>query len=119
MSEYKVTRRFTFCASHSLDLGNLHKCSRVHGHTWHVDVTASSKALDNRGMVVDFAEFGDIEHYVDACLDHRHLNDVLRLDVPTAENIAKWIHEKASIRHKNITMVRVWESADSYAEYIP
>ena len=115
---YRVTKRFSFAAAHSLPhLGQLHKCSRLHGHTWHVEITAKAKALDKRGMVIDFQEFGDVEHYIDECLDHRNLNEVEGLSVPTAENIAKWVWDKAAIRHKNIERVRVWESETSWAEY--
>jgi 6-pyruvoyltetrahydropterin/6-carboxytetrahydropterin synthase len=102
-----------------LALGATHKCSRVHGHTWHVEVTEKATKLDKRGMVIDFAEFGDAEHYIDQFLDHRNMNEVAGLSVPTAENIAKWIWDKVAVRHKGLERVRVWESETSWAEYGP
>ena len=44
--------------------------------------------LDENGMVVDF---GKIKEVVMA-LDHAFINDVVKIN-PTAENIAKWIHD--------------------------
>jgi 6-pyruvoyltetrahydropterin/6-carboxytetrahydropterin synthase len=69
------------------------------------------------GFVVDFfdieAGFADI---MDA-LDHRCLNDVEGLENPTAENIAVWIWDRLKPRLRQISAVRVYETADCWAEY--
>ena len=96
-------------------------CKNLHGHTWKIEVTAQSKALDKIGMVVDFKEIkmklkGFLGH-----LDHVCLNDLtyFKKNNPTTENIAKYIYENFSkeIAPLRIAKVRVWESESSSITY--
>ena len=101
-------------------------CKNLHGHTWKIEVTAQSKALDKIGMVVDFKEIkmklkGFLGH-----LDHVCLNDLpyFKKNNPTTENIAKYIYENfgkevGAVREPplRITKVRVWESESSSITY--
>lgn len=91
---FVISKRFTFDASHQLHgLPEGHKCMRLHGHTYTAEVELSAGELDAVGMVLDYAELAPIKQYIDRCLDHRHLNDLL-LDVnPTAENLAKYLYD--------------------------
>lgn len=107
-----VTRSFTFDAAHVLPW-HPGKCSRLHGHTYRVDVSITGP-VDRHGIVVDF---GDIKTAVAAVidpLDHTLLNDVL--DNPTAERLA--LHILAALRESSLpaAAVRVWETADCSAE---
>lgn len=119
---YRIAKRFAFAASHELpDLGADHPCARLHGHNYEIDVVAESADLDPRGMVVDFDELDDVKRWIDATLDHRHLNDVLE-GPPSAEVIAKLIFDwcRANLRPEiaeRITAVRAWETPRTYAEY--
>ena len=86
---YRVSKRFGFAASHVLHgLGPDHPCSRLHGHNDEVEVMAESDELDERGFVVDFGELDDVKRWIDATLDHRHLNEVME-GQPSAEAIAR------------------------------
>lgn len=87
--KYRLEKTITFEASHVLEgMPEGHKCARVHGHSYEVTVTLTSNALDEVGMVLDTGAIG----YVRDALDHRHLNDVIKIN-PTAENLARWIYE--------------------------
>ena len=44
------------------------------------------------GMVVDYYDLDPVKHFIDATIDHRHLNDVLPGE-PTAERLAWWLFE--------------------------
>jgi len=119
---FRVSKRFSFSASHVLHgLGDDHPCSRLHGHNYELEVIAESEALDARGFVVDFRELDDVKRWVDATLDHRHLNDVLE-GQPSAEAIARLVHEwcranlPAAVAEK-VVAVRAWETPRAYAEY--
>lgn len=72
-----------------------HKCGRVHGHNFTVEVHVSGpvqKDGPERGMIIDFAKLDAIwQTYVHARLDHRDLNDTEGLDNPTSENLARWV----------------------------
>ena len=85
-------------------------------------------------MVIDFGDIRDVvKGWVDANMDHRMilskddpiLNMLLDLNEPvfvmdenpTAENIARHIHEEAQNAGLNILETRLWETPSSYASY--
>lgn len=84
---YSVSKTMEISAAHQLKLSYASKCSRLHGHNWHVRVFLMSRELNADGMVYDFS---DIKHKIHGYLDHGNLNDLLPFN-PTAENIARWI----------------------------
>lgn len=119
---YTVARRFSFAAAHHLDgLAAGHKCARVHGHTYAVEVMVMASKLDEAGFVADFAELDPLRDYLDAVLDHRDLNEVLAVQ-PSCENIARYLHgwcrDNLACGHL-VTTVRVSESPSTWAEYAP
>lgn len=92
---FHIGKRFAFDASHQLlGLPEGHKCGRLHGHTYHVDVQLAGGALDRHGFVVDYGDLKAVKNYIDDVLDHRHLNDVMGLEQPTAENLARFLFER-------------------------
>lgn len=117
---FAVSKRFAFSASHVLHgLGDDHPCSRLHGHNYDVEVLVESEALDARGFVVDFRELDPVKAWIDATLDHRHLNDVLE-GQPSAEAIARHVHEWCERELPfGVAAIRVWETPRAYAEYRP
>jgi len=90
---YKISKQFSFSASHILEgLPADHPCTRLHGHNYIVTVHLKSETLDDKGFVKDYRELNVIKDYIDKHLDHRHLNDVFKVN-PTAENIARELFE--------------------------
>jgi len=98
---YYLKKRMEVAGSHCLDLDYKSKCTNVHGHNWIIYVYCKSGTLNKAGMVTDFTEIKKIVH---GQLDHKHLNDII--EQPTAENIAKWIHEQI----ENCYKVEIQES---------
>lgn len=87
-----IAKQFTFDAAHRLEsLPADHKCHRLHGHTYRVELVICGP-VDEIGFVVDYAE---IASWWDECfgqLDHRYLNDVPGIGArSTTEVIAAWI----------------------------
>lgn len=72
-------------------------------------VYLKSEELDQNGMVYDFTH---IKQRIMDRLDHQYLNDVFDFN-PTAENIAKWIHDQVECCYK----VEVQESEGNVAIY--
>jgi len=74
------------------------ECSRLHGHTWDVEVTIVGHTLDHIGIVYDFKTLRDDLARVLEPLDHGYLNDVPPFDAmnPTAENLARHIYGQLS-----------------------
>jgi 6-pyruvoyltetrahydropterin/6-carboxytetrahydropterin synthase len=116
----KICRRYRFSASHQLMLmPEEHKCRRMHGHNYMVEVMVRAAEVDDRFMVMDFAELDDLVAPLIHTVDHHHLNDILSCDQPTAEFIAAWMYQELidDNRGQYKFSVRVWETENCYAEY--
>ncbi|MGC4003580.1 MAG: 6-carboxytetrahydropterin synthase [Pirellulales bacterium] len=133
MSLYRVTRQIDFCYGHRL-LNYDGKCKYLHGHNGRALITIESSKLDDRGMVMDFSDIKkSVSRWIDDNLDHRMLLhrddpyvDYLQsqgeplhlLDMnPTAENIARLIHEFAVSCGFPVTETSLWETRNCYATY--
>lgn len=91
----EVFREFGFEAAHRLPLlPEGHKCSRLHGHSFKVEVHVRGDVDPATGMVVDFAAIKAAFAPLEGRLDHYYLNDVEGLENPTSENLAHWIWDR-------------------------
>jgi 6-pyruvoyltetrahydropterin/6-carboxytetrahydropterin synthase len=121
---YRIGKQFTFDAAHHLPgLPAGHKCARMHGHSYAAEFVLAADRLTPPGFVTDFGDLAPIRKYIDTTLDHRDLNEVLGVE-PTceaiAEHLAGWFtHHLAGTIQGRLELVRVWETATSWAEYIP
>ncbi len=114
----KITQAFTFEAAHRLPkVPESHRCHRMHGHSYRVELVLEGPVDPETGFVVDFfdveAAFGPLL----LRLDHYCLNEVEGLENPTAENIAVWIWTRTKPVLPLLSAVRVFETADCWAEY--
>jgi 6-pyruvoyltetrahydropterin/6-carboxytetrahydropterin synthase len=117
---YTIAKRFAFCASHRIGgLPPEHPCSRMHGHNYEVEVILQSASLDGIGFVRDYGELSVLQEFLDAAIDHRHLNDVRGHDRTTAEVIGKWLYDWCKSRWPETVAVRVAETPRVWAEYRP
>jgi len=117
---YTIAKHFTFSASHVIGgLPDHHPCSRLHGHNYEVEVILQAATLDTSGFVRDYREMSAVKDFIDATLDHRHLNDVLGHDRTTAEVISKWLYDWCAAQWPEVIAVRVSETPRTWAEYKP
>lgn len=117
---HTVSKSFTFEASHRLRtdlLGPAHKCCRLHGHSYRIRVYCSSKELDQRGFVVDYADISRAVEPLVAMLDHQFLNDILPFHT-TAENIAEWLYNNLKGPLPTLSRVDVYETAKTCCTYV-
>lgn len=104
------------------------KCSSLHGHSWTIDVGIEGPVDLETGMVIDFSLVKEALAPTIESLDHHFLNDII--ENPTAENIViyvlgildEWIktynnERKLPLNYLSLSLVRVWESRTSYAEW--
>jgi 6-pyruvoyltetrahydropterin/6-carboxytetrahydropterin synthase len=121
---FLIAKRFRFSASHSLyGLPETHPCSRLHGHNYEVELVLGSEQLDEAGFVVDYRQLAPFADYLNAYLDHRHLNQVLSVQ-PSAELIAQKLYDwcRSSMPGSiggHVVAVRVSETPNTWAEYRP
>ncbi|MDH6353792.1 6-pyruvoyltetrahydropterin/6-carboxytetrahydropterin synthase [Dysgonomonas sp. PH5-45] len=114
---YKISKQFSFSASHILEgLPANHSCARLHGHNYVVRVYLKSETLNQIGFVEDYKALNFVKDYIDANLDHRHLNDVLPFN-PTAERIAKYLFDLFKKDIPELYAVEVCESPKTSAIY--
>ena len=114
----EIFKTFTFDAAHRLpNLPDSHKCKRLHGHTFKVQIHVIDKLLENYDWVIDFSDIMKIVNPIIEQLDHNYLNEIKGLENPTSENIAKWLWKKLKPVLPIITRVIVQESPNSGAVY--
>jgi 6-pyruvoyltetrahydropterin/6-carboxytetrahydropterin synthase len=102
----EITQQFVFDAAHCLDAGGPEN-RRVHGHSFYADVTLRGEVDAKTGMLQDFGEIKRALAEIAGELDHRMLNDVPNLGVPTLENLARFVFERAKENLSAVVRVRV------------
>jgi 6-pyruvoyltetrahydropterin/6-carboxytetrahydropterin synthase len=109
-----IARRYHFEAAHYLPhVADDHKCKRMHGHNYEVEIWCVGPVLPN-GFLIDFWDLDkQVQPLIDR-VDHRCLNDVDGLENPTAELIAAWF--LAQLNDCNAFRVRVYETKDCWAD---
>lgn len=101
----KDSAAFTFEAAHLLpNLSESHKCRRLHGHSFRVDIAAPD--IPARAL-----------HAVYDALDHQNLNELPGLDNPTSENVSRWIWEHLINDMPDLTAVTVAETCTAKCIY--
>jgi 6-pyruvoyltetrahydropterin/6-carboxytetrahydropterin synthase len=114
----KISQAFRFEAAHRLpNVPPTHRCHRMHGHSYRIEIVLNGPVDPHTGFVVDFFDMEEAFGPLLRTLDHHCLNDVPGLENPTAENIALWIWERTKPRLPQLSSVRVYETPDCWAEY--
>lgn len=114
---YRISKQFSFSASHVLEgLPEGHQCGRLHGHNYIVELELESLGLNEVGFVRDYGELKPFAQLLDEQFDHRHLNDVLP-DQPSAENMARYFYNWCKSRWPETSAVRVSETPKTWATY--
>ena len=94
-----------------------HICSRVHGHTFDIEVHVSGAVDPATGWVIDFAELDEPVAGIKQALEHSYLNEVPGLENPTSENIAIWIWQRLKPALPQLSEVEVRETCTSGCVY--
>jgi 6-pyruvoyltetrahydropterin/6-carboxytetrahydropterin synthase len=114
----KISQAFKFEAAHRLpNVPETHRCHRLHGHSYRVEIRLEGPVNPHTGFVADFFDMEAAFAGVADALDHRCLNDISGLENPTAENIAVWIWDRLNAKLSGLASVRVYETSECWAEY--
>lgn len=114
----KLVKSFRFEAAHALpNVPERHKCRRMHGHSYRVEVAVRGPVDHRTGWLMDFAEIEERFESVRERLDHRVLNDVDGLQNPTAEMLAAWIWKCLAPGLEGLERVSVFETESSACHY--
>lgn len=91
----RLERTYRFEAAHFLPkVPPGHKCARMHGHSYMVEVVIEGDVDPERGWLMDFAEIDEYASPIVRQLDHQVLNEIDGLANPTSELLAVWLWNK-------------------------
>lgn len=113
-----LVKSFTFEAAHALPtFPPGHKCRRLHGHSFRVEVVVSGAVDPARGYLLDYGDIKQACEPVRQQLDHYYLNEIPGLENPTSEMIAAWIWARLKPALPLLSRVVVHETCESRCEY--
>jgi len=116
--EVELVRSFSFDAAHSLSgVPEDHKCGRMHGHGYRVDVHLVGNVDPVEGWLMDYDQLKRVVQPVIDSLDHMHLNEIPGLENPTSEMLARYIWDRVVSSLPELSAVTVWESDKSRCIY--
>jgi len=111
-------RAFTIEAAHRLpNVPAGHKCARLHGHSFRIELHLRGEVDSHTGWVVDFADVRAAFQPVYEQLDHHYLNEIPGLENPTSENLARWVWAQTHPRLPLLHKVVIHETCTSGCEY--
>ncbi len=113
-----LRRTFQFEAAHLLPhLPETHKCRRLHGHSFQVEIVVTGEVDPSFGWVMDYADVKAAFKPLWERLDHYYLNEVKGLENPTSENLAIWIWNELKPRLPLLSEVVVAETCTAKCVY--
>jgi 6-pyruvoyltetrahydropterin/6-carboxytetrahydropterin synthase len=114
----ELRKTFQFEAAHLLpNLPKSHKCRRLHGHSFKVEVAVEGPCDRKLGWVMDYADIAEAFRSIWEKLDHHYLNEVRGLENPTSENVALWIWSQLKPKLPLLTEVVVAETCTARCVY--
>lgn len=132
-----VTKSVKFDAAHILT--NYHGlCKNLHGHTYRVDLSVTQQDGDKSDMVIDFKDLKAVatsvicdrfdhafvystasegESEIASVVEKHGMRTVALPFRSTAENLARYFFGELKPLIPGLSSVKVWETADSCAEF--
>ena len=94
---WELTKSFRFEAAHSLANTSLGGASEeIHGHSFRAEVVLRGRPDPATGMLADLTRLEKELEALRATLDHKLLNRIERLGLPTLENLSRFIWERVA-----------------------
>ncbi len=114
----RLIKTFGFEAAHYLPaFPDGHKCRRMHGHSFKVDVIVEGEIPAGGTYLMDYAEIKAAVDPIEKRLDHYCLNEIAGLENPTSEMIARWLWEALKPALPMLAEIIVYETCSSRCEY--
>jgi 6-pyruvoyltetrahydropterin/6-carboxytetrahydropterin synthase len=114
----RLVREFGFEAAHHLPQAPQgHKCRRLHGHSFRVEIAVEGEVDPVTGWFLDYGVIREKVEPIRLELDHYCLNDVAGLENPTSEHVARWIWDRLKPGLPSLARITVHETCESRCEY--
>jgi 6-pyruvoyltetrahydropterin/6-carboxytetrahydropterin synthase len=114
----EIFKEFTIEAAHRLpNVPPGHRCGRLHGHTFHIQVHVRGPFDPQMGWIIDFADIKAAFKPIEEQIDHNYLNEVEGLENPTSENITRWLWQRLRPALPSLSKIVVQETCTSGCIY--
>ncbi len=113
-----IYKQFRIEAAHRLpNVPAGHKCARLHGHSFVIELQVSGEPEAHSGWVMDFSQIKTAFQPLYDVLDHNCLNEIDGLANPTSEQLAIWIWTRLKPALPQLSQVEVQETCTSGCRY--
>ncbi len=114
----EIFKSFRIEAAHRLpNLPPDHKCARLHGHSFRIEIHVRGAVDDHYGWVQDFGEISEAFRAVFEDLDHHYLNEVPGLENPTSERLAQYIWGRLARHVQGLARIVIHETCTAGCVY--
>jgi len=114
----EIFKEFKIEAAHRLpNVPQGHKCGRLHGHTFRIEVHVRGPVDPHYGWIIDFCDIKAAFKPVEEQIDHHYLNEVEGLENPTSENVARWLWQRLCPTLPALSKIVVQETCTSGCIY--
>ena len=114
----ELRKTFQIEAAHQLpNVAPGHKCGRVHGHSFVIEIAVEGPVQPGSGWVMDYADLKAVFEPLHVQLDHQFLNEIPGLENPTSELLAMWIWDRLKPGLPGLIEIIVGETCTSRCVY--
>lgn len=114
----ELIKEYRFEAAHRLPMVPPgHKCQRLHGHSFRIEVACAGPVDPKTGWFIDYGDIDAIWEPLYRQLDHNLMNEIEGLENPTSENLARWLFDRFHPKLPGLTSITVFETADARCVY--
>lgn len=115
----ELSKEYRFEAAHRLPLVPAdHKCHRMHGHSYRVEVKVAGEVDPRLGWLIDFGEItAQVEPVLKGELDHRVLNEIPGLENATSELLCLWLWKRLRPTLPQLSEITVHETCTARCSY--
>lgn len=114
----RLTKEFNFEAAQTLPkVPPGHKCAKMHGHSFRVEVSIEGEVDPKTGWIYDHAWISDAMQPLVEELDHAYLNDIPGLENPTIELMAAWFWSRLADKCRGLCEVVIHETPTARCSY--
>ncbi len=114
----ELRKSFQFEAAHALpNVPQGHKCRRLHGHSFVVEIVVEGPMDPQFGWVMDYADIKAAFKPLWEQLDHHYLNEIPGMENPTSEVVAIWIWDRLKPLLPLLTEIVVAETCTAKCVY--
>ena len=94
-----------------------HKCARMHGHSYLIQLVLEGEIDPELGWVLDFGKIDEHAAPLIQSLDHQVLNEIEGLANPTSELLAVWLWRRLAPALPQLCEISISETPSSRCVY--